>query len=211
MGPVDWIAPVTGKEATMKRHTWAMFAAILSLVGAAACAPKEGIIWTNHRDFAVNRVALQGLETSISSGGDTIIQQRTDVTVEPRPVFFSAVVPAPPPGFHLTGVRVCVGVEGDSPETGIRGLRLVQFDETSRPGLWPGFAIKLEDRNVTSPPAGAFEDPAAFACIDSKRTACVDTTRGTTEAAVRVLVGDADDRIWVRALGTHYDRRCAPF
>jgi hypothetical protein len=189
----------------------ATFAAILSLIGATACTPNQGIIWTNHRDFAVNRVELQGLQTSISSGGDTIIQQRTDIAVEPRPVFFSAVVPSPPPGFHLTGVRVCVGVEGDSPDTGIKGLRLVQFDETSRPGSWPGFPIKLEDTTVTSPPAGAFEDPASFACIDSERTACVDTTRGTAEAAVRVFVGDGDDRIWVRALGTHYDRTCDPF
>lgn len=180
-------------------------------------APTTGIIWLNHHDLVVSPHERITLSTN---GTDVFVKPKAGIAFPERelvPVYVSTI----PPGFNVTGIRVCYGIVGDQATTKVRRLRLAQFrmDMVGSGTSWPGYLIKMEDSSAAgqapTPPAGGFSfgDPDGFVCVDSigsEWQPCLDPGKGTIAATTGVQIGDQDDHLVIQAIGVHYDRSCTP-
>jgi len=99
-----------------------------------------------------------------------------------------------PPGFLITGVRVCY--ELSNPRSFIDLIRLAQLQDP------PGTAVvRLDDATQHVNPGPV--------CVDSAPTT-VDPDLGAVRLDLRVNFGDTSDRIVVRALALHLEGKSKP-
>src|SRR5947209_2947398 len=92
-----------------------------------------------------------------------------------------------PPGFHITGVRICF--ENSNPRTFISQTRLSQVQNPPSTAV-----VKLDDAthlNQTGP-----------VCVDSQTTS-VDPSDGSVSLSLRLNFQDTSDKIVIRGLGLH--------
>ena len=178
--------------------------------------PPQGIIWLNHHDLVVKDTDRI---TSSTNGTSVFLTPKPGIAFPERdlvPIHASTL----PPGFYITGVRVCYGIVGDHADTEVHRLRLAQFDSDWAGGpIWPGYVVRLEATNTgslapTPPPGGfAYDEGAGFVCVDSASDTgqpCLDPGKGTVAAETGVQIGDQDDRLVIQAVGVHYDLTCTP-
>lgn len=164
--------------------------------------PRQGVIWLDHSGIR-NNVPKWGPLVTSTNGTDVFFQARH--TAVNFPVGAVPLLNAPiqsHPGLYITGVIACVAAQGSSPDTGLRRLRLAQFDAPLR-----GYAIKHEAA-VTGPPAGPPDAPGSFACVDTGPVVCLDGTEGTVSVDLSIQVGAPADAVRLRALGVLYDTEC---
>lgn len=189
---------------------------------------ETGLIWVDHVNLGTKiSGASPIIQFEPTSAGDLFVEKSPTALPGdfPRTEGFGIYVSAPPPGFFVNGVRICYGIIGDTKSaTKVTQLRIAQFDETSLgipPGtLPPGYDSRLDDASVGSlapTPSLMFNDPSAFACINSINNttslpppsgptpACIDTDTGTLRIGVIVNLADISDVIYIRALALQYD------
>jgi hypothetical protein len=187
--------------------------------GVTSGVPSQGIIWLNHQDLVLDNAGRIRLGTN---GTDVFVDTNPGITF-PDQEFLPIYVPTLPPGYYVTGMRVCYAIVGDNAATKVHRLRLSQFDGSrtgprAAAGLYPGYIVRLEDSSAGNaapiPPAGgfAFDDGKGFVCVDSATAGqpCLDQGKGTISADTGVQFGDATDRIVIEAIGVHYDTTCTP-
>lgn len=92
-----------------------------------------------------------------------------------------------PPGFNITGVRICF--ENSNPRSFISQIRLAQVQDP------PSTAVVRMDDPTHLNMAGPV-------CVDSQNTT-VDPTAGPVLLSLNLNFGDTSDRIVIRGLGLH--------
>ncbi len=203
----------SGKIAKYDGKKWRCAVDETAVTGGAA----QGIIWVNHHDMVV----ADWMSVTLDNNGTTLFVKPRNTGTFPKRQMLSIYVPTIPPGYNITGLRVCYGIVGDQADTEVDHLRLGQYQVggSTSGSNWPGYLIRLEDTTVgnqaPNPPAGgfAFGDAAGFVCVNSSSdqwSPCLDQNNGTVNASIGFQVGDADDRIAIMAVGLHYDMSCTP-
>ena len=155
--------------------------------------PVAVVMWTNHLDFlpgdesvktsfnAVNSGVgggLSGLIIESSTTGEDAIGGGNKVVEKGLQV---------PPGFLISGVRVCY--ELSNPRSFISQIRLAQVQDP------PATALVLLDDGTDLTNAGPV-------CIDSEAVS-IDPSVGAVRLSFRVNYGDVTDRIVLRAVGLY--------
>lgn len=149
------------------------------------------IMWTNHLDFLPGDSSVTTSFNAVSSGvggglSGLIIGSTTtgeDATGGGNKVVEKGL--QVPPGFLISGVRVCY--ELSNPRSFISQIRLAQVQEP------PATALVLLDDATDLTNVGPV-------CVDSEAVS-IDPSVGAVRLSFRVNYGDVTDRIVLRAVG----------
>src|SRR5947199_10008455 len=138
--------------------------------------PQTGIMWINHLELLPGDSSVIMSNTTgdtATGGGNKVVEKGLQV----------------PPGFLITGVRVCY--ELSNARSFIDQIRLSQVQDP------PGTAlVQLDDAtHLVNPGPG---------CVDSAPTT-VHPQLGAVRLDLRVNFGDTSDKIVVRAVGLHLE------
>src|SRR2546428_12700495 len=138
--------------------------------------PQTGIMWINHLDLLPGDSSVIMSNTTgdtATGGGNKVVEKGLQV----------------PPGFLITGVRVCY--ELSNARSFIDQIRLSQVQDP------PGTAlVQLDDATHLVNPGPV--------CVDSAPTT-VNPELGAVRLDLRVNFGDTSDKIVVRAVGLHLE------
>src|SRR5881397_747693 len=138
--------------------------------------PQTGIMWINHLDLLPGDASVIMSNTTgdtATGGGNKVVEKGLQV----------------PPGFLITGVRVCY--ELSNARSFIDQIRLSQVQDP------PGTAlVQLDDATHLVSPGPV--------CVDSAPTT-VNPELGAVRLDLRVNFGDTSDKIVVRAVGLHLE------
>jgi hypothetical protein len=152
----------------------------------------ESIMWINHLDFLAGDASVVTSFNAVSSGvgsglsGLIIMSTTIGDTVEGGNKVVEKGLQVPP-GFLVTGVRVCY--ELSNTRSFIDQIRLSQLQDP------PSKALVLLDDATHLANSGPV-------CVDSAPTT-VNPAQGEIRLDLRVNFGDTSDRIVVRAVGLH--------
>jgi hypothetical protein len=170
--------------------------AALTFLATAASAQdaRRTVLWLNHLDFLAGDPSVQTSFNAISSGvggglSGLIIKSTTvgDTAAGGGNKVVEMGATEVPPGYQITGVRVCY--ELSDAKSFITQIRL---DQVQNP---PASAVvKLDD--------GTDQTNKGPICVDSKATT-VDPAVGGTRLSLRVNFGNTAHRIVVRAVGLY--------
>jgi len=155
--------------------------------------PEVGVMWTNHLDFLAGDPSVNTSFNAVNSGvggglsgliiGSTTLGE--DATGGGNKVVEKGL--QVPPGFLISGVRVCY--ELSSQKSFISQIRLAQVQDP------PATALVLLDDATDLTNAGPI-------CVDSKPVSTpIDPSKGAVRLSFRVNYGDLTDRIVLRAVG----------
>src|SRR5437588_8560402 len=153
----------------------------------ASRTTRKVLLWLNHLDLrpgdpsvttSFDWIQTHGLVVNSSTTGDTAPGGGNKVVATGIEV---------PPGWLVTGVRVCYQLS--NARTHIDQIRLAQ---TQHP---PGTQLVILD----DPTAHSALGPV---CVDSQPTS-VDPAHGAIMLSLRLAFGDTGDGITIRALGLH--------
>ncbi len=138
--------------------------------------PQTGIMWINHLDLLPGDSSVIMSNTAgdtATGGGNKVVEKGLQL----------------PPGFLITGVRVCY--ELSNARSFIDQIRLSQVQDP------PGTAlVQLDDATHLVNPGPV--------CVDSAPTT-VNPELGAVRLDLRVNFGDTSDKIVVRAVGLHLE------
>src|SRR6266516_973154 len=138
--------------------------------------PQTGIMWINHLELLPGDSSVIMSNTTgdtATGGGNKVVEKGLQL----------------PPGFLITGVRVCY--ELSNARSFIDQIRLSQVQDP------PGTAlVQLDDATHLVNPGPV--------CVDSAPTT-VNPELGAVRLDLRVNFGDTSDKIVVRALGLHLE------
>ena len=138
--------------------------------------PQTGIMWINHLELLPGDASVIMSNTTgdtATGGGNKVVEKGLQV----------------PPGFLITGVRVCY--ELSNARSFIDQIRLSQVQDP------PGTAlVQLDDATHLVNPGPV--------CVDSAPTT-VNPELGAMRLDLRVNFGDTSDKIVVRAVGLHLE------
>ena len=153
------------------------------------------IMWINHLDFLAGHpsvvTSFNAVNSGVGSGLSGLIIMSTTIgdTVEGGNKVVEKGLQVPP-GFLITGVRVCY--ELSNARSFIDQIRLAQLQDPPSKAL-----VLLDDATHQTNPGPV--------CIDSTSTT-VNPALGEVRLNLRVNFGDTSDRIVVRAVGLHLSR-----
>src|SRR5438552_9656445 len=138
--------------------------------------PQTGIMWINHLELLPGDASVIMSNTTgdtATGGGNKVVEKGLQV----------------PPGFLITGVRVCY--ELSNARSFIDQIRLSQVQDP------PGTAlVQVDDATHLVNPGPV--------CVDSAPTT-VNPELGAVRLDLRVNFGDTSDKIVVRAVGLHLE------
>ncbi len=153
--------------------------------------PQTGIMWINHLDLLPGDSSVITSFNAVSSGvgGGLIMSNTTGDTATGGGNKVVEKGLQVPPGFLITGVRVCY--ELSNARSFIDQIRLSQVQDP------PGTAlVQLDDATHLVNPGPV--------CVDSAPTT-VNPELGAVRLDLRVNFGDTSDKIVVRAVGLHLE------
>ena len=179
------------------RHILSFLIVCLATGSTALAGIGKTVMWVNHLDLLPGDPSVTTSFNAVSSGvggglSGLIIESNTtgeDATGGGNKVVEMAT--EVPPGFVITGVRVCY--ELSDPRSFISQIRLAQVQNP------PSSAIVLLDDSTD------LTDPGPI-CVDSDKTS-VNPSKGAVLLSLRVNFGDTTDRIVVRGLALRLKRK----
>ena len=159
--------------------------------GPKATLP-AGIQWIDHFAFLAGDASVTTTHDAVSSnvgGGLTALVVTSNTTGEDATgggnKFIHRALEVPP-GYAVTGVRVCY--ELTNPRSFISQIRLVQIQDPPSSGI-----VRLDDATDQTAPGPA--------CVNSTPAVAVDPSKGSVLLSLRVNFGDTSDKIAIRAVG----------
>ncbi len=174
----------------------AVLAAALMPLASPAAAQTDTVMWINHLDFLPGDPSVitdfNAVSSGVGGGLSGLIIESTTVGEDALGGGNKVVETGlqVPPGYLITGVRLCY--ELSSAASFVSQIRLAQVQDP------PDVAIvRLDDGTDLVDPGPVCVDSASLGL------APIDPTAGAVRLDLRVNFGDIADRIVVRAVGLH--------
>jgi len=210
MKPIDDLPSDAGQRRTCRSlllRTLLVCAAVLVVAGSIAAREDERfaahhhhnatIMWINHLDFlpgdgTVGVASFPGPTAVIHGLSGLVIRSAFLGDVGEGGVNKEVLKGLEvPPGFAITGVRLCY--ELSNPRTFITQVRLAQVQDPPATAL-----VLLDDATDLTNPGPV--------CVDSAST-FVDPAAGAVRLSLRINTGDTTDEIVLRAVGLHLQHK----
>jgi hypothetical protein len=155
--------------------------------------PKGHVMWIDHLALLPGdpsvKTSFNAINSGVGSGLSGLIIQSTTTGDQAQGGGNKVVETAleVPPGFQITGVRICF--ENSNPRSFISQTRLAQVQNPPSSAV-----VKLDDPT--------HHNQAGPVCADSQPTS-VDPSVGAVLLSLRVNFGDTSDKIVIRGLALH--------
>lgn len=161
---------------------------VLGLGGFSQTATAQTIMWVNHLDLLPGDSSVTATTYTSTFDFGLVIKSSTTGSIDShggiKVVSKGLQIP---PGFLLTGVRVCYQLS--NPGSFINQIRLSQVQDP------PGTAVVMLDDGTS------LTDPGPV-CVDSASTT-VDPSQGAVILDLRVNFGNTSDQITIKSLGVY--------
>lgn len=193
---------------------------LVLLLPRPSWAPDQNVRAPDQGTFYIDRFGLgANLDSPLFPPSPLVVTRKKDhLHIGPAQGYpangFVKTNPTIPPGYRVTGVRVCYSLTkpgpgpGSGPPSEITRLRLAQFDEAAG-----GYAVQFND-NVAGTGPAVFHQMVCLDSNDLGRTgnflACLDPFVAPIEVSLRVNLEDSPAEMLIHALGVHYDLNCTP-
>jgi hypothetical protein len=155
--------------------------------------PKGHVMWIDHLALLPGdpsvKTSFNAINSGVGGGLSGLIIQSTTTGDQAQGGGNKVVETAVevPPGFQITGVRICF--ENSNPRSFISQTRLAQVQNPPSTAV-----VKLDDPT--------HHNQAGPVCVDSQPTS-VDPSAGAVLLSLRVNFGDTSDKIVIRGLALH--------